>query len=332
MKKFWLAAAVFFVLGLSSNASAVQYTFTTIDFPGATDTFANGINDQGSIVGTNTTDNTLIHLWGKGADGDQGFLYEGGTFTTVNFPSAVATKVTDINNSGTMVGTAFEQQASILFGTGFSFDGGNFKPVQFSEAVQFGTSLNGISNSGLMVGSFDDGATNRNFVIDENNVTKLSDVFGDDSSANDINNKDLIVGDFLTPADVDRGFTFVGDTLTELSFPGSDSTFANSVNDLDLIVGSFVRFEEDGGFEEHGYFFEDGNYFQIDFPGAEGTTIRGINNSGDIVGAYLDGSGWHGFLASRTASQVPEPATMALLGMTLGGVALLRRKAVKNQL
>jgi len=39
------------ILGAVSPVLAMNYTFTSINFPGATQTLAHGINDTGSIVG-----------------------------------------------------------------------------------------------------------------------------------------------------------------------------------------------------------------------------------------------------------------------------------------
>lgn len=228
-----------------------------------------------------------------------------------------------------MVGTSSKVNR-IPFGTGFSFDGNNFSTIQFPDAVDFGTSLNGISNSGVMVGTYDhEGGFNINFTVDGNTITKLPDIFGDDSHANDINNQGLIVGTLTTPApaDVISGFIFENGTLTTFLFPGSDATTASGINDFNNIVGSFS--EAGGGFElQHGYLFDNGNFQQIDFPGATATEARGINNSGQIVGTYFNGSNWHGFLASKT-TQVPEPATALLIGLTLGGLVFMRRNLLK---
>ena len=73
------------------------YTYTTIDDPLATNgTRAFGINASGQIVGT-YQDNTGLH----------GFLLSGGTYTTIDVPSAATgeTFVTGINATGQIVGT-----------------------------------------------------------------------------------------------------------------------------------------------------------------------------------------------------------------------------------
>jgi probable HAF family extracellular repeat protein len=61
------------------------YSFTTIDVPGALSTSPSGINDSGQIVGG---------FW-DGLKG-HGFLYRGGSFTTIDVPVGVG----DFNGDG----------------------------------------------------------------------------------------------------------------------------------------------------------------------------------------------------------------------------------------
>lgn len=98
-------------------------SFTTIDAPGAIDTYAYGINDSGQIVGS--FDDAL---------GSHGFVDTGGSFTTVPGDP------TGINNSGQIVGS-------------FGLDtGGSFTAINVPGSNS--TSASGINNSGQIVGSF----------------------------------------------------------------------------------------------------------------------------------------------------------------------------------
>jgi probable HAF family extracellular repeat protein len=98
-------------------------SFTTINAPGAIDTYAYGINDSGQIVGSFVD-----------ALGSHGFVDTGGSFTTL---PRVAT---GINNSGQIVGS---------FGL---YTGGSFTAINVPGASS--TSASGINNSGQIVGSF----------------------------------------------------------------------------------------------------------------------------------------------------------------------------------
>ena len=65
----------------------------TLDYPGATDTILEDVNNFGDAVG-----------FCKGCGGKNGFLYGGGTFSKIAFPGAVATEAVGINDEGDIVG------------------------------------------------------------------------------------------------------------------------------------------------------------------------------------------------------------------------------------
>ena len=74
-------------------------SLTTIDFPGANDTYARGINDSGTVVGQwdllDASGNVLIV---------HGFLWGDGNFTQFDFPGAGDTYLFGINARGDLVG------------------------------------------------------------------------------------------------------------------------------------------------------------------------------------------------------------------------------------
>jgi probable HAF family extracellular repeat protein len=71
-----------------------QGTYTTLDVPGSTQTFANGINASGQIVG-----------WYDDDTGPVAFLLDQGSYTTLNVPGAYYTSANGINDAGQIVGT-----------------------------------------------------------------------------------------------------------------------------------------------------------------------------------------------------------------------------------
>jgi probable HAF family extracellular repeat protein len=68
-------------------------TYTLINYPGASQTWANGINDGGVIVG-----------FYDNANGQYGFTLNNGVYTTLNYPGASGTEAFGINNAGDIVG------------------------------------------------------------------------------------------------------------------------------------------------------------------------------------------------------------------------------------
>jgi probable HAF family extracellular repeat protein len=283
------------VFGGAETAFAdVIYSFTTIDVPGALDTFASGINNRGQIVGGFTDPRTspfnayvdtggsfttigvsgtasgindigqIVGSLQGGPRGSSGFVDTGGSITTISAPGVPFTFVSGINNSGQIVGTA---EGLLGFSSGFVDMGGSFTFISGS------TSASGINNSGQIVGSFG---------------------------------------------------LYSGGTFTTISVPGALSTEARGINDSGQIVGTYG----DSG-TGHGFVDIGGSFTTIDVPGAITTSALGINNSGQIVGFFQDATGNnHGFLATPVAT--PEPSsllTSATCLVALFAMACSRKRA-----
>ena len=85
--------ALSFALGALSNVRAQDPIFTTIDFPGAALTNAQGINDRGEIVGR--TDIAGVR---------HGYLLRSENFSLIDFPGASASRTHGINARSEIVG------------------------------------------------------------------------------------------------------------------------------------------------------------------------------------------------------------------------------------
>ena len=101
MKIATLAVLIMLSFGPPVRADST-YTFQNFAVPpdGAF-TQAWGINDSGQIVG---------NYFSPQAQGQQGFSYQSGNFTTLDFPGATDTMITGLNNFGQVVGSYFFQQ------------------------------------------------------------------------------------------------------------------------------------------------------------------------------------------------------------------------------
>src|SRR5438105_13104187 len=69
---------------------------------------------------------------------------------------------------------------------------------------------------------------------------------------------------------------------TQFDVPGATSTEGNGINIRNVIAGSFT----DSSGANHGYILQNGHFTTVDFPNAAVTSVLGINDHGDVVGAY----------------------------------------------
>jgi probable HAF family extracellular repeat protein len=277
-------------LAFINQAQAANFTFRTLDIPGADDTVAMGINDSGQIVGTygsnlmNGQEPRIAH----------GFVYQNGNYITYDVTGADTTWAYGINNAGKFVGE-YEQAG---YYHAFLHDDGGFATLNISAAVN--ANAHGINSLDWIAGAYDSNSSEgfHGFVKADINITVLNVSGSWGTSATGINDGGLVVGDYRNSVNGPRhGFTY--DTTTQgyglLDFPGASETRPHGINNAGQIVGYCTI---DG--KTQGFLYERGVLITLNFPGATATFASGINAAGQITGAYFGSDGkMHGFVASR---------------------------------
>ncbi len=240
-------------------------------------TTANAINGSGQIVGF--YENDIIGVAAVG----HGFLYSGGTYVTLDDPSASlqgaleGTLATGINDLGQIVGYYYVDEGNNTNVYSFLYNGGSYVTVADPSAnlggPGAGTLANGINDAGQIVGYYFDQTQHAHGFVDN-----------------------------------DGTYTTLDDPL------GAGGTFVEGINNAGQIVGYYMG--TDGA---RGFLYSNGIYATIDDPlGVKGTYIQGINDSGQIAGYYLDTEGLpHGFVADpqvTTATLVLADGTVVTGG------------------
>ncbi len=128
-------------------------------------------------------------------------------------------------------------------------------------------------------------------------------------TANAINNKGKIVGGY-GGSDVlglsDHGFLLQKGTFKTVDYPMAARTEVSGINDHNVLVGYY----QDASGNGHGFMRSGTTYTSIDAPGGVtpyGTIVWDINNAGEIVGGYWDGTRAHGFLLSGGVYTTLDP-------------------------
>src|SRR5215469_6851615 len=89
------------------------------------------------------------------------------------------------------------------------------------------------------------------------------------------------VGFYTDTLGVNHGFTLDRNgVFTPFDPPGSTGTTPNYITPQGTIVGGYL----DAGGVSHGFVKSGGSYQTIDFPGANGTQLTGLNPSGEYTG------------------------------------------------
>ncbi len=310
------------------GSGSASYGFRTLD-DRADPTFNQllGINNDGTIAG----------YFGSGAAGhpNQGYRllppHGHGSYQPENFPGAVQTQVTGLNNTGVTVGfwSSANNASLVNDNSGFWARNGQFHSVNFPARAPASPPVDqllGVNDSGVAVGFWTDAnGSNHGYLVNVN-TNAFSPVTDPDApgaslTAAAINSGGDIAGFYVNAASGNTdGFLMAGSTFIDLSVPGASSTMAFGVNDHDEVVGTYTAGSGSSA-ATHGFSWTLGGGFQsIDDPhGAGTTTVNGVNDAGDLVGFYVDSAGnTDGMLAAPTTTvQVPltpMPAGTVTLG------------------
>ena len=214
-----------------SNGTANEYAYIYqgssmtslgLESNGFINSQAYGINDSNQIVGIGNHSQT----------GTVGFLYDGGTITTLG---AITKYGRDINESGQIVGDG--SNIAFIYESGTATNFGTLP----GSVLTYGQAIN---DAGIIVGSaYNPSYSPEAFIRSEGVLTGLGTLGGAWSYANDINNAGVVVGVATTTAAVEHGFSFVSGTMYDLNdlilgADGWEVTNAQAINDLGQIVGS----------------------------------------------------------------------------------------------
>jgi uncharacterized membrane protein len=276
-----------------------DYTYTTIDYPGATDTQLFGVNGQGNIVGTAFVGAVSIS-----------FVYNSRTavFTVLPNFEDLNTAALGINDSGVVVGSVTNQAG---YESGSILDKGAFT-IFDHPGSQLLTEARGVNNKGLVSGwaDTDGGSTFSGFIYDPKNASFVTFLPSSvNSISQGINNAGEVVGGvyylaneaFLGSARGYYGFLRRKNGSITLFRVNGESTRARGITDSGVITGQvgnsgFVTKLASGS----GYQSVTINAAKLlDVPGAITTFPEAITPSGDVVGIWIDVDFiLHGFLAT----------------------------------
>jgi hypothetical protein len=289
----------------AAEVEAMKITFTTVDFPGAVWTQANGISRGGPL-------GHWEHIVGTYADisGTHGFLLSRGHFTSLDVPNGRNTAAYGINGRGQIVGT-YENSHGLV--QGFILESGTY--IRFTScALGNSNSTYGINDAGDIVGSFTDLNTYQvhGFAHVSGVCWDFQGPVGGKAAIFGINDVGQWVGYTEGPesgGDIDQGYGGQGPAVGPvINAPGATRTVLRGINNAGVICG----------YADGRAFVEAHNTFNMfEFPGAYRTQAHGISNPPsevaaarvEVVGLYTFGAlnESHGFVATMARLPVVKP-------------------------
>ncbi len=310
------------VIGWAQTGSNDQHAFVNkgaglqdLSPLSGSDTFANGINASGVIVGTSYV-NGQAHgtIWTDSGSIDLG----AGIFAT------------GINDAGIIIGGN---------GHAFRFANGAYQDLGVLQVGGW-SSASGINSSGAVVGDASVGSGFHGFIWTAGTgMQAIGDLGGGSSHATGINDSGAVVGSASLASGYEHAFLSLGGTLTDLGTLGGGSSFAYSINDAGAVVGySWLA----SGQNTHAFVYANGIMVDLNslLPAGSGwelTEAYGINDAGQITGSGLFNGQVSAFRLDpnnstiRAESAVPEAGTTALVATGLSLLIIVRRRwATRN--
>jgi len=303
------------VLALPSTVLAQTFTYAPINVPGAVQTEARGINNNGEIVGFyRTTTCSGDYDIKVPACPTKGFKYVNGSYIKLMVPNSVSTAIMGVNDLGDLVGFYKKSDGTkhgfIWYHTNVVKTIDYPNPPSGEVTVPFGINKAGTVVGGLWVinpsfGTFAGGGwvwVNGTFSnmnpFDKNSAAPCC------WSVNGIANSGFITGQVFQ-ADFNQAWFKAGtdeDFYMQFSGLNGGDTFGTGVNSGTDVVG----YGKTGWFAktiEANEGTSDATettpkFIVVKFPNSGFTVPFGLNNLRAIVGTYSDSSGkMHGFLA-----------------------------------
>ena len=217
-------------------------------------------------------------------------------YQAVNYPhEPLAQYATCVNDSGQIVGTYLDSSG---VWHGYERSGGKFTKLDVPFAGATASFVNGINNSGEVVGGWNANGYNgpgaqHGFTLIGGTYASFDYPAAAYTWGSGENNAGEIVGTYIDTSGVYHGYLLSGDTYTSIDPSGSVQTYANGINDAGDIVGWYCTTSEcvSNGDGEQGFLLSGGVFTTITIPGEFETTPTDINNNGVILGSYQDAAG-----------------------------------------
>ena len=302
--------------GNFTDASGIRRGFsgeTIVEFPGASETYADFVSGLGNIVGSYVDTEGTYHAYLRGP---------GGSFATLGIPEIPNMEyffLHGINDALVAVG-----RAKAVDGVPLTFVGNPVALQEFKVPGAVSTEGWNVNQDGSVVGHYDTSDGRRHGFIarpaQESAVRPPPDLSYTFESI-DVPGVDFLAvtasSDFQDYAGNMRGpdgekdvaFTLIDGVFTTYDFPRSQGTYFYALGNNGVAAGHYK--DSEGLF--HGVILENGELRQYDFPGSVETEIYGYSDStGALTGSFVDTSGVRRGFSGDTIVEYPgTPETYA---------------------
>jgi len=258
----------------ADTPASAHYKFITIVAPNSPYAVASGINNAGLLTGYYLDSSSNYH----------GFVWQNGTFQTVDYPGALDTSLGQANNRGVAIGSYGDGTTNHTVTYSVSTGAWTALPDIPNYSQNDGYSIN---DEGVVVGNAFEGSTSVAWIWDPATLSysffTVPGAAQSTTSPSGINDKNQIAGYYADASGVYHGFLKQYGTYTTIDVPGAADTYPDGINNRGIIEGQIfdTAFAAEGFVEAAG-----GQFVIVNYPGSGATAIVGINDRGDLSGGY----------------------------------------------
>lgn len=278
-----LLCVLFGTVQASGQTASCTFTFFQLPTTQFQDTFAQGINRYGNVVGIGCgqeTPNECINNRGL-------IRFTDGSLKTLLAPNSTDTMFARRNASGVTVG---ESIGTAGHHHGIAFFNGTWRTVDFPGAQT--TALTGINLYNTIVGVYTgSNGLSHGFKLKDGKFTKIDFPGAHETIPESISDTGVVVGTFeqfngslLTT----NGFVLVNGVYQQINNPNGTTSLWD-INATGTIVG-----DNDG----RPFILKNGIFFDVLVPNTNAATIRGINGFGKITGTAFFGVTSKGYIGT----------------------------------
>ena len=212
------------------------------------------------------------------------------SFTTVDYPEAVITRLVGLNDHGEIVGN-YTLKGQVRHA--FKYSRGTFEALDRAGVLgTYESAANQINNRGEITGWYSTAPGTRHGYVLRDGVVNTIDYPGATyTQVNGVSDTGIVFGHFKDASQVIHGFVLQDGVFTQLDFPGAINTYPYYVNARGDVAGNYT----DGpGPVGHGFVLtKDGTWIGFDAPGApaNSTLAIGVNDRRQILGYYRQSNG-----------------------------------------
>ena len=271
-----------------------QYTFTAINYPGASNTQIFAVNNAGQYVGAFYDAQVNGHA----------MYFDGKTLSALDPKGVIGTAPNSfafsLNNRGDIAGYYTDASGA---SHGYLYNHGKITDIAFPGG--FNTQAFGVNDLGQVIGVFTDADNAPHAFLLRDGVYKQIDLpNGLQTTPFSINNSTVVVGEFVNVANTTgHGYLQIKNgkfTLYDAPHAAPNSTYLISINNHSQIVGFYF----DKAANYHNFLLQDKKLTQLKVPSsfkASFASFQTINDSDEIVGYYNDAQKVaHGFVAKHS--------------------------------